>query len=187
MAMLTPLWMQDGSYPASSDRQLIQVVLGAQERILAGLEVGPSDPAALSVVVSAGILGVRGDDTSNQGFYLCVSTASETITMPPAPGSGQRIDLVIGRVNDPQAGGPAGVSWSWVVEQGTPAGSNPTPPAVPTSAVAVASVLRSEGDGPISGGMITNIGPRAAQSLFGIIATTNPVGTGAPNDLWIRI
>lgn len=159
MAILTPMWLQNGSYPARYDRLLIQKFFGDRELILQGLVVSQNGAGNLSVNISIGAATIIGDDQTDQGMYLVYMDAITNLVMPAAPGANKRIDRISLRVNDPQAGGPAGDNGSFVVTQGTVAAS-PVAPATPTSAIPIEDVLRTAGDAAVLTAQLTDIGAR---------------------------
>lgn len=183
MAILTPLWMQNGSYPARSDRQLVSAVFGGRERLLSGLVVSQNGAGDLSVNISEGACVVQGDDQPDQGMYLVVVDDVYNQAMPAAPGSNKRIDLVTIKVNDPQAGGSAGNNATVVIVQGGVA-AFPSAPAVPSSSIVLAQVLRTVGDGSVLTSMITDVGPRGMFPYT--VSTSNPSGVGVVGDLWVK-
>ncbi len=184
MTLLTPLWMQNGEYPAQYDRQLVQRAFGGREMVFDGLGVTQNGAGAVSVVVSAGSCVVQGDDEDDQGMYLIVNDDPMTLSMPAVPGSNKRIDLISVRINDPQAGGPAGDNASLVVTQGT-ISATPAAPATPTSAIPIARVLRTAGDAAILTAQITDV---AARGLWPYTVATAAVPAQLPpNYLYVRV
>lgn len=185
MANLTPLWMQNGSYPARYDRLGLKEIFGARELILRGIVVSQTGSGALSVDISAGAATILGDDQTDQGLYLAVKDAVETLPVPAAPGANKRIDLIALRVNDPQAGGPVGNNFTFVVVQGT-ASATPVAPALPTSAIPVAQVLRTAGDAAVLASQITDVGVRAVGWPYNV-TTVQPPASMPGNYLWIVV
>lgn len=138
MALETPLWLQAGSYAARLDRMSFRQQ--HFEGVVRGLKVSERGAGAnLTVDVAAGEAIVDGDDQADQGAYRIRSTAVENVTGFVAATSTQRIDRVVLRVNDPNAGGPAGDNATIVRIAGTESGT-PTPPAVPATAIPLAQV-----------------------------------------------
>ncbi len=166
MAIDTPTWLQNGSYSARLDRIFSDIMFteGVLRPGVGQFAVGPSSPTAMSVTIAAGYACVQGDDQADQGKYLVRSTAVETRSITAAPGSGSRIDLVCLRINDPDAGGPAGNNATLVVVPGTPSGS-PVPPATPTSAIVLAEVTVAAGTTAITAGMISDVRVQAQTIL----------------------
>lgn len=185
MAILTPNWLQNGVYPARLDRLFIQKAFGDRELVFNGLQVTQNGAGAANVNIALGAVSIIGDDQVDQGMYLVFMDAAVVANpMPAVPGANKRIDVISMRINDPQAGGPAGNNATLVVTQGVVSAS-PVAPATPTSAVAIAQVLRTAGDAAILTAMITDVAPR------GVWPYT--VGTGAapaslpPNYLYVKV
>lgn len=138
MTLEVPLFSQGGVYSARVTRGLLANLL--TEGVLSGFAVSQRGAGAnFSVDVTLGQAVVEGDDETNQGNYLCVSTATENVVVSAAPGSNSRYDIVVLQVNDPTAGGSAGDDFTIEVIAGTASGS-PTPPAVPDSALLIATI-----------------------------------------------
>lgn len=185
MTILTPNWMQAGTYPARLDRLLIQKAFGDREMVFNGLQVTQNGAGAMNVNIAAGAMTIIGDDQTDQGMYLVfMDAASNAFTMPNPPGSNKRIDLVSMRINDPQAGGPAGSNATIVVTQGSVAAS-PVAPATPTSAVTIAQVLRTAGDGAVLTAMITDVAPRGIWPYT--ISTAAVPASLPPNYLYVKV
>jgi len=184
MAILTPLWLQNGTYPARYDRQLISAVFGGREIVLAGLAVSQNGGGDVSVNVSIGSCVVQGDDQAAQGMYLVVVDAVYNLAMPAVPGADKRIDVISMRINDSQAGGPAGDTATLVVTQGVAAAS-PAVPATPTSALAIARVLRTAGDTAVLTAQLTDVRPLGAWPYT--VSTAAVPTTLPPNYLYVRV
>lgn len=155
MTQLNPNWIQALTYSARLDRQVIKA--SWTEGVLSGMK--PSQRALgtnMSIDVAAGTSCIYGDDQIDQGAYLCSTTVFENVVIGAAPGSLSRLDLVYQRVNDPNAGGPAGSTSSFGVVAGTASGS-PVLPALPTSAIPIASVAVATGTVAITDAMITSL------------------------------
>lgn len=180
---LIPIWLQNVDYSARYDRQLFSMLFGGVERVISGLVVSQHGAGDLSVDVSIGSAVINGDDQANQGMYPVLLDAVENVVMPAAPGSNSRIDVVYLRINDPNAGGPAGDDAEFGVEQGV-AALSPSVPATPTSAIALARVLRTAGEGSVLTAAITDVAPRA-QFPFGY-GTSAPSGVGIPGHLFVQ-
>jgi alkanesulfonate monooxygenase SsuD/methylene tetrahydromethanopterin reductase-like flavin-dependent oxidoreductase (luciferase family) len=180
MALETPIWLQGGTYSARLDRSLLDVIFtegvvdpGGSALLVAQRAAGAND----SVDIAAGAAIIAGDDEANQGKYYVRHTAVSNVVFTPAPGSDSRIDLLVLQVNDPTAGGSAGDNATFVVVEGSVAGS-PVPPAVPDTAIPLAEVLRTATDTSITDAMITDrrVASSAQQyttnSQFEILTTT---------------
>lgn len=159
MAILIPMWLQNGSYPARYDRIVIQKAFGDRELVLSGLTVAQHGAGDLTVDVAIGAATVQGDDQTNQGMYVVFVDTVQNLAMPAAPGANKRIDLISLRVNDPQAGGPAGDNATLVVTQGSVSAS-PVAPATPTSAIPLVQVLRTAGDAAVLTAQFTDVAQR---------------------------
>lgn len=153
MALLTPLWMEaeegdpDIEYSAAHERAaLIGTVFsreGVMDRDAGHLRVtqraeGPN----MSVDVAAGQCAIVGDDVSDQGTYLCMSTTPVNVSVPPPPGSGTRSHLVVAQVKDKLSNG-VWTSYEWDIELLEDTGSGT--PNVPNSAIPLARVNVAQG------------------------------------------
>lgn len=171
MTLELPTWIGGNGanqYSARLDRRIIDLVFteGVIDPGSGGLEVTERGAGANnSVDVAAGSVIVGGDDQADQGKYLCKSTATENVALSSAPGTNARIDLIVAQVRDSEAGGPAGDDWIIDVVEGAVAAS-PSAPATPDSAVALAEVLRTNGDTSITDSMITDVRPTSAVETF---------------------
>lgn len=156
MATETPLWMQNNPYSARLDRQLIAAIFG--EGVLNGLNITQRGAGAnASVDIAAGRAIIYGDDQAAQGAYLGIETSTRNLTgFAAAPGTGERYDVVYARINDPNAGGPAGNSMTFGIVTGTAAAIPATIPATPTSAIALATVRWTPGVGSVVNSMIVD-------------------------------
>ena len=155
-----PNWMQDRKYSARLDRTFTEVLFS--EGVLdpgAGQFNVTQNPIGLdnSVQVAPGIAFIDGDDEANQGTYIARLEVSTNVALGPAPTANARLDLLVLRVNDEQAGSsalPANVAALDVVEGAV--SSSPVLPALPDTAIPIASVLRTVGDTFIDNAMITD-------------------------------
>jgi hypothetical protein len=182
MALETPIWLQGGTYSARLDRSLLDVIFtegvvdpGGSALLVAQRAAGAND----SVDVAAGAAIIAGDDEADQGKYYVRNTAVTNVVFTPAPGSDSRIDLLVLQVNDPTAGGSAGDNATFVVVEGSVAGS-PVPPAVPDTAIPLAEVLRTATDTSITDAMITD---RRVASVLAVPADVASLGDIGDVDL----
>lgn len=151
------LWMQNLDYPARLDRVFADNIWTAGVLGGTSFEVSPSSPAALTVDVAAGVCVVEGGDQTAQGKYLVRKQTGETgIAIAAAPGSGQRNDLIVVEVRDPNATGPTGDDARILVVQGT-ASASPVDPAVPDTCLLLARVRVPSGTGSIDSSLIDDL------------------------------
>ena len=162
-----PTWLQNGSYSARMDRNLVDLFF--TEGVLApgagDFEVVETSPLSNSVAIQAGRAVVTGDDEANQGKYLCVNETTLNLPLAAAPVADSRIDLIYLRVNDPVAGGPAGNNATIEVLAGTPS-VTPVAPATPSTAIPLAEILRTVGDTFVDNSMITDVRTPASGQTF---------------------
>lgn len=182
MSFDTPVWMQNDSYSARLDRQVMSRLIADPGVLdMTAMKVSQRGAGAnLSVDIAVGAAVINGGDQTDQGSYLVNCTAIENKAIAAAPGSNSRYDLVYVRVNDPNATGPAGDNASFGVVTGT-ASASPAVPALPTSAIPLAIV------GPIltSTSAITNAMIADARLLAGRIDRPGAIewraGASVPN------
>ena len=180
MALETPIWLQGGTYSARQDRSLLDVIFtegvidpGGSALLVAERAIGAND----TVDVAAGAAIITGDDEADQGKYYVRNTAVVNVAFTPAPGSDERIDLLVLQVNDPTAGGAAGDNAVFEVITGTVA-ETAVAPAVPDTAIPLAEVLRLSTDTTIINARITDRRPTSSaqnytvNSRFEILTTT---------------
>lgn len=140
MAKERPLWAQGLTFPARVDRQFIESVWPT-EGVITGMAVSQHGAGDFTVDVALGRCVVKGDDQTNQGSYLgAVINAAENVTIGAAPGANSRIDLIVARVYDPDAGTGASPIFALECIAGTAAPS-PVPPATPNTAIVLAHIL----------------------------------------------
>ena len=177
-----PIWLQNGTYSAKLDRNLIDLFF--TEGVLApgagDYEDGQSSPVSNSVLIQPGRAIITGDDEADQGKYLCKSTGILTLALNAAPVADARIDLIYLRVNDSTAGGPAGDNATVEFLEGTVAPS-PVAPAIPTSAIGLAEILRTVGDTYIDTGMITDIRTPSSGQTFTVRSNFEVLTTAQRN------
>src|SRR5215471_1339564 len=141
---LTPIWMQNESYPASVDRTLINAIWPEAGVIGAtAFQVTPRAAGAnLSVDVQIGYAIIQGSDAANQGRYAVRLLAVKNRTLAAVPAAGlQRMDLVVLTLWDQAAiGATSNPPWNVQIIKGADVASGPTPPAVPPSSLALANL-----------------------------------------------
>lgn len=109
----------------------------------------PVTASASTVTVGAGAAVVPGTENSAQYGYLIINDAPVAFTIPAAPASQTRRDLIVARVRDSAYSG-ANTDADLVLVQGTPASSSPTLPAVPANAVVLAQVSTAGTGAPVA-------------------------------------
>ena len=135
MTRYAPLWQQAGSYPSQLDRYL----MGALWPI-GGKSAGAVTAVNNTMNVSIAPGNVAVPLQAGQGAALCHWDAAEVVTLAAAPGAGtSRIDLIVCQVRDAALDGGGNNDFVFAAVTGVPAAS-PGVPAVPTNALAVATV-----------------------------------------------
>jgi hypothetical protein len=156
MTRYTPLWLQQGNYPASVDRALIGGLY--PNGGYTGMAVTPA--TAMTLNIAAGRAAVP--TANGTGSVLCWSDAVEQVTLTAAPPGGQnRYDLVTVQPRGNDLDGGANNDWIFNVVTGTAAAS-PTVPSVPAGQLAVVQVYVPGGSASINTSAITRRG-RALQ------------------------
>lgn len=157
MAVVTPPLFQtiDGAYDGAS--------LGLPYRDLVAEGVVSSGDLAvtqrgaganMSVDVAAGVAWVRGDDSVSQPAYRVYNDATVNLAVDAAHASLARVDRVVAEVRDAAFSGVS-TDWRLRVITGTPAGS-PVAPALPNSAMSLATVSVPALDTAITNSQITD-------------------------------
>lgn len=182
-------WQQEPTYSAREDDQLFDWIGGGIGRANGvGPAVFETSPVGLTVEIPPIQLIIPGTDITSQGSYLCTSDATDTFTMPPAPGTNKRIDVLYAQVLDAQYGRTGG-EFDWFVEMGTVA-ATPVAPTVPSgsipSALPIAHILREAGEGVIRDEAITTVVPRSGQMGYVVVSASEPSGPLAEGVLWIQ-
>lgn len=168
MALVSPpSWLQAGSYPAESDRQIQQALYATTGIIgLSSLAVTQNSPAGMSVRVAAGWAAIVGTTQANMGTYVSYNDATTTLTVTTADPTNPRIDRVVVTVRDAYYTG----AFNDVIFQvlaGTPAGS-PTAPAVPANSISLATIA--------VGAAVTQINTANITDTRTEVTTNLPVG-----------
>jgi hypothetical protein len=136
MTRYAPLWQQGGSYAASLDRGLLST-LWPQGGATGGVVTAVNNTMTVSVAPGTVVAPLQ----AGQGVALCRWDAAEVVTIAAAPPSGQsRVDVVVAQVRDNALDSGGNNDFVFSAVTGTPAASNPTTPATPTNAYAVANV-----------------------------------------------
>jgi hypothetical protein len=162
-----PSWLQAGSYPAESDRQIQQAVYATTGIInSASMAVTENSPAGMSVRVASGWAAVIGTTQANMGVYVFYNDATVTLTVTTADPTNPRIDLICATVRDAFYSG----AFNDVIYQviaGTPAGS-PVAPALPANSISLATIA--------VGAAVTQINTANITDTRVVTTTNLPVG-----------
>lgn len=134
-----PIFIQEGQYSARLTRNITSLI-GTEGMIDTGDFVVSerATAAAMQVDIAPGRALIDGDDIANQQNYFVVSETIVELPVPAADVTNPRIDLVVLRVLDSDAGVVGDEALVELIE-GTPAGS-PTVPSVPATAVPLAQI-----------------------------------------------
>ena len=165
-----PIWQQNRKYSARLDRTVVDLIFTEGVVNIGGgdFAVTQTSPLSLSVAVNIGRAVIQGDDETRQGKYLVVNDAVVNVPITAAPvAPNSRIDRIVLQVNDPVAGSvrtPANVA-EVVAIAGTPALS-PVAPAVPSTAISLATVAVASGATTITNANITDIRSPASNEAF---------------------
>lgn len=184
MALETPLYMQPASgdsaiqYSARQDRAGLLSAIYSREGVL-DVDAGQlrvtqrSAGANMSVDVAAGRCAIFGDDVSDQGTYVCNNTTPVNLSVPARPASGSRTHRVIARVRDKLANG-VWTTYDWTIELLADTGSGV--PALPNSAISLATVTVSSSATSVTNSMITDARPPATVGTPAKAGAVSPYG-----------
>lgn len=168
------LWVQAQSYNAVDDRAAVAAMLPGGGAAAFGSKTGVRSATDLVLTMTDGQHGKVSQGLIwipwNQSIYLLANDADVTLTFANADPTNARIDLVVARVRDAEAGGAAGQPTIEVIA-GTPAQA-PVPPAVPAGASALYQVRYNAGS---SAGALTDV----RTLLVTPPAPVRPVQTGS--------
>ena len=159
MTRYAPLWNQGLSYPAQLDRGLINA-LWPGGGVLNGAVTAVVNTMQISVAAGFAAVPMQ----SGQGSELCHWDAPEagpSLVLAASPPSGQsRVDLIVVQVRDAAVDGGANNDFVIQAIAGTPAASNPAPPAVPANALPLAMVTVPGAAANLNGATISGpLGP----------------------------
>ena len=182
-----PIWQQNRQYSARLDRTVVDLIFTEGVVDIGGgdFEVIETSPLSLSVAVAVGRAVIQGDDETRQGKYLIVSDGVVNVAITAAPVSpNSRIDRIVIQVNDPVAGSvrtPANVC-EIVAIAGTP-GLTPVAPALPATAISLATVAVATGATTIANADITDLRTAASNEAFTITSNFEILTTAERNAL----
>jgi hypothetical protein len=138
MTRLAPLWQQNSTYPAATDRVLLNTLwpaagsTGGVASLVAGTMNVSVAPGVAAVPMSAG----------SQYSELCRWDAAEVVTLAAGPPAGQtRIDLVVVQVRDAVIDAGSNNDFVMAAVTGNPSSGTPAAPAVPANAYPICQVL----------------------------------------------
>jgi hypothetical protein len=150
MTRHTPNWLQQGTYPASIDRD----VLGFYSPTPRTTGCAVTVSSAMTVNIAPGQVAVP--TANNTGTVLCTSDAVEQVTLTAAPASGtNRYDLIICQARGNDLDGGSNNDFIFTMVTGTGAAS-PTIPAVPNNAALIAHIYIPGGSASVTAGNITD-------------------------------
>lgn len=134
-----PAWLQQQSYPAKTDRNVIRSLLGYPGVALFNdMLVAQTTTPSMAVTISSGSAYIFGTSIANQGTYHVLNDASVTLPIPASNATNPRIDLVVLRIYDADVTGSTNLAQFEVV-QGTPT-SSPVAPTRPASSIELARI-----------------------------------------------
>lgn len=155
MALINPpAWLQQGSYPAKTDRQVIESIVPT-EGVVSGFAVTQTPTASMSVNISAGKAFVAGTSVALQGMYNVINDAPSSVSISGSNTSNPRYDLIVITVNDADVSGTAN-SAEFRVIAGVPS-SNPQVPSIPPSTLVLARVYVGANVPTITTSVITDV------------------------------
>lgn len=155
------IFIQSEAHPADDVRRFIMAAGHDREGILGSLtstelevteKFGTPD---MSVDVATGRAFILGTQDTYAGTYFCDNQGTTNLSISPASGANDRIDLICARVQDSQYSGSTD-AWSLNVQTGTPAGS-PVAPALPPNAIPLAEVLVPQSSTSVVNANITDV------------------------------
>lgn len=155
MALINPpAWLQQGSYPAKTDRQVVSSIF-QYEGVLTGFETSQTATASMSVIIGPGRAVINGTSVEFQGMYNVVNDAPVSITIPGSNTNNPRYDLVVVTINDADVSGTLN-NVEFKVISGVPA-SSPTVPSIPASTLVLARIFVGAGVSSIPTSAITDV------------------------------
>lgn len=154
MAIINPpAWIQQGSYPARTDR-LVMSSLVWQQGVVEGLDVSQTSGVSMGVRVNAGKAFIQGTSASLQGMYNVINDAFTTIPLEGSDPTFTRYDLIVLRILDADVAGSANEARLERIT-GT-ASSSPQVPTAPASSLVLARITVGAGVSTIANASITD-------------------------------
>lgn len=138
MAVINPpAWLQQGSYPARTDRLVMSSLIRSSGVVSnTDLVVTQSTTPGMSVTVSAGSAWILGTNVTYQGAYNFVNDSPVVLNVNESDTSHGRRDIVVARIQDAAVSGSVNSATLEVIA-GIPA-SSPTVPATPANSIRLA-------------------------------------------------
>lgn len=159
-----PTWLQAGSYSALLDRLALGALMTPAPTVGAlavrsgvkpgGMTVTQRATPGMAVTVGAGTAFVQSPQAAG-GVYVVHNDAPYDVTIATAHASLGRRDLIVVRIYDAEITGSTN-AWALEAVTGTPAGS-PSPPAVPSGAMAIAQIQVNASASSITNANITDL------------------------------
>src|SRR5215469_5325493 len=193
MTRYTPLYMQEGTYPANLDRMLITDLTQGQTWLMQAGSFQVTQHAAganMSVDVAPGHGVFPGNLVPTEGSYHFWSDAVENPPIAASPPSGQsRIDLVVAQIQNDYIDGSGNNDFLITTVQGTPATTgSQTAPALPPNCMQLAQVLVGPLVNTIVNANITDVRPPLlGQASFPPLTGTAPFQSQTDNtgEVWV--
>ena len=176
-----PVFIQQGEYSARLTRLFLDLVATEGQVGAGDFEVTErSASPAMQVDVAAGRAFITGDDIANQFRYVTLSENVVEVSVDPADLVDPRIDLVVVRVLDSDAG-VVGDEAKVEVITGTPA-AVPVVPATPSTALPLASIAVAANAASITDANITDLRVQATTPFPARIDTLGDVSVSSEVD-----
>lgn len=154
MALINPpAWLQQGSYPARTDRLVIKSIV-PNAGVVDGLAVVQTSGVSMGVRIGSGRAFIEGTSTTLQGMYNAVNDAFTTVPLVGSDSTFPRYDLIVLQIRDADVSGSTNEA-VFLPITGTPS-SNPQVPAAPSSSLVLARVLVAANASTISNAAITD-------------------------------
>ena len=176
-----PVFIQQGEYSARLTRLFLDLVATEGQVGAGDFEVTErSASPAMQVDVAAGRAFITGDDIANQFRYVTLSENVVEVSVDVADLVDPRIDLVVVRVLDSDAG-VVGDEAKVEVITGTPA-AVPVVPATPSTALPLASIAVAANAATITDANITDLRVQATTPFPARIDTLGDVSVSSEVD-----
>jgi len=170
-----PVFIQQGEYSARLTRLFLDLV--ATEGVVGVNDFTVTERAAspaMQVDIAAGAAFITGDDIPNQFRYVALAENVVEVSVDPADLADDRIDLVVVRVLDSDAG-VVGDEAKVEVITGTPA-SVPVVPSTPNTALPLAQISVAANAASIADSDITDLRVRSTSPFAADISLILALG-----------